>query len=42
VSNLMRGRITQISIEKLLRYSDCLGMRATLKVLPTRKVATAA
>lgn len=42
VSNLMRGRITQVSIEKLLRYSDRLGMRAMLKVLPARRAATAA
>lgn len=42
VSNLLRGRITQGSIEKLLRYSDRLGMRATLKVLPARGAATAA
>ncbi len=42
VSNLMRGRITQVSIEKLLRYSDRLGMRAMLKVLPARQAATAA
>jgi len=34
VSNLMRGRINQVSIERLLRYSDRLGMRAKLKVLP--------
>ena len=38
----MRGRITQVSIEKLLRYSDRLGMRAMLKVLPARRAATAA
>ena len=42
VSNLMRGRITQVSIEKLLRYCDRLGMRATLRVLPTRRAANAA
>jgi len=42
VSNLMRGRIAQVSIEKLLRYSDRLGMRAMLKVLPARRAATAA
>ncbi len=42
VSNLMRGRITQVSIEKLLRYLDRLGMRAMLKVLPARRAATAA
>lgn len=42
VSNLMRGRINQVSIEKLLRYSDRLGMRARLKVLPARNAVTAA
>lgn len=42
VSNLMRGRINQVSIEKLLRYSDRLGMRARLKVLPALKAVTAA
>src|ERR1017187_4322874 len=42
VSNLIRGRINQVSIEKLLRYSDRLGMRARLKVLPAQKALTAA
>jgi predicted XRE-type DNA-binding protein len=42
VSNLMRGRIAQVSIEKLLRYSDRLGMRARLKVLPPAKAVYAA
>jgi predicted XRE-type DNA-binding protein len=42
VSNLMRGRITQLSIEKLLRYSDRLGMRARLKVLPASRTVYAA
>lgn len=42
ISNLLRGRIVQVSIEKLLRYSDRLGMRAQLKVLPARRAATAA
>jgi predicted XRE-type DNA-binding protein len=42
VSNLMRGKITQVSIEKLLRYSDRLGMRTELKVHPSRKAARAA
>jgi predicted XRE-type DNA-binding protein len=42
VSNLLRGRITQVSIEKLLRYSDRLGMRARLKVLPPVKAVYAA
>src|SRR5271166_1955896 len=42
VSNLMRGRINQVSIEKLLRYADRLGMRARLKVLPAARAVTAA
>ncbi|HWG20365.1 MAG TPA: helix-turn-helix transcriptional regulator [Terracidiphilus sp.] len=42
VSNLMRGRITQVSIEKLLRYSDRLGMSARLKVVPGAKTVEAA
>jgi len=42
ISNLMRGRINQVSIEKLLRYSDRLGMRARLTVLPALKAVTAA
>ena len=42
VSNLIRGRIYQVSIEKLLRYSDRLGMRAQLKLLPARRAVAAA
>jgi predicted XRE-type DNA-binding protein len=42
VSNLIRGRINQVSIEKLLRYSDRLGMRARLRVLPARRAVVAA
>jgi predicted XRE-type DNA-binding protein len=42
VSNLIRGQIAQVSIEKLLRYSDRLGMRARLKVLPAARAVTAA
>jgi len=42
VSNLMRGRITQVSIEKLLRYSDRLGLRARLTILPAPRPAAAA
>lgn len=42
VSNLIRGRINQVSIEKLLRYSDRLGMRARLKVLPALRAVAAA
>ena len=41
ISNLIRGRINQVSIEKLLRYSDRLGMRARLKVLPALRAVTA-
>ena len=38
----LQGKINQVSIEKLLRYSDRLGMRARLKVLPAlRAVAVA-
>jgi len=42
VSNLMQGKIDQVSIEKLLRYSDRLGMRARLKVLPAVRAVAAA
>jgi predicted XRE-type DNA-binding protein len=42
VSNLLKGKINQVSIEKLLRYSDRLGMRAQLKVIPANGRATAA
>lgn len=42
VSSLMRGRIDRVSIEKLLRYLDRLGMRARLKILPARNGVRAA
>ena len=42
VSNLLRGKITQVSIEKLLRYSDRLGMQTTLKVIPASRARRAA
>jgi predicted XRE-type DNA-binding protein len=42
VSNLIHGKINQVSIEKPLRYSDRLGMRARLKVLPALRAVTAA
>ena len=42
VSNLIQGKINRVSIEKLLRYSDRLGMRARLKVLPAVRAVTAA
>jgi len=32
VSNLMRGKIAKMSLEKLLRYSDRLNIKTTLKV----------
>ena len=42
VSNLMHGKITQVSIEKLLQYSNRLGLRTKLKVLAPRKAVRAA
>jgi predicted XRE-type DNA-binding protein len=42
VSNLIRGKINRVSIEKLLRYSDRLGMRAQLKLLPARRAVAVA
>jgi len=42
VSNLILGKINQVSFEKLLRYSDRLGMRARLKVLPALRAVNAA
>ena len=42
VSNLIQGKINQVSIEKLLRYSDRLGIRARLKVLPALRAVVAA
>ena len=32
VSNLLQGKVSKISIEKLLRYTDRLGMVATVNV----------
>ncbi len=34
VSNLLKGRISQVSIEKLLRYADRLHLRTTIAVRP--------
>jgi predicted XRE-type DNA-binding protein len=42
VSNLMLGKIDRVSIEKLLRYADRLGMRARLKILPALRAVAAA
>ncbi len=35
VSNLTRGKIAKVSVEKLLTYSDRLKMKATLTVHPS-------
>jgi predicted XRE-type DNA-binding protein len=32
VSNLLKGRIAQVSIEKLLRYADRLGLNAAITI----------
>ena len=37
VSNLLRGRIGQVSIEKLLRYADRLGMETSIAVRPVER-----
>ena len=34
VSNLLRGRISQVSIEKLLRYADRLHLKTSIAVHP--------
>jgi predicted XRE-type DNA-binding protein len=34
VSNLLRGRISQVSIEKLLRYADRLHLHSSIAVRP--------
>ena len=34
VSNLLRGRISQVSIEKLLRYADRLQLQTSIAVRP--------
>lgn len=34
VSNLLKGRISQVSIEKLLRYADRLHLQTTIFVRP--------
>jgi hypothetical protein len=48
VSNLLKGRISQVSIEKLLRYADRLGLETRIAVRavdsrtqPARAPATA-
>jgi predicted XRE-type DNA-binding protein len=37
VSNLMNGRISKISIEKLLHYADRLRMQSSIELRPTRR-----
>jgi len=39
VSNLLRGRISQVSIEKLLRYADRLGLKPEISLRPVRRTA---
>jgi predicted XRE-type DNA-binding protein len=34
VSNLLKGRISQVSIEKLLRYADRLHLQTSIEVRP--------
>ena len=36
VSNLLKGRIAQVSIEKLLRYADRLGLTTSVQVQSLR------
>lgn len=40
VSNLLNGRISQVSIEKLLRYADRLGLEISIAVRPLPKRRT--
>ncbi len=37
VSNLLKGRITQVSIEKLLRYADRLRLQTSIAVRPVAR-----
>ncbi len=37
ISNLLRGRITKVSIEKLLRYADQLKMQSCIELRPTAR-----
>ncbi|HEY1646615.1 MAG TPA: helix-turn-helix transcriptional regulator [Terracidiphilus sp.] len=38
VSNLMNGRISKVSIERLLHYADRLRMQSKIELLPSAKV----
>ena len=39
VSNLLKGRISQVSIEKLLRYADRLRLETSIAVQPVKATA---
>jgi predicted XRE-type DNA-binding protein len=34
ISNLLRGRVASVSIEKLLRYADRMGLETQIAVSP--------
>lgn len=38
VSNLLHGRISKVSIEKLLTYADRLGIQSSIQLLPLSEV----
>ena len=38
VSNLLKGRVSQVSIEKLLRYADRLRLRTSIAVRPVEAI----
>jgi predicted XRE-type DNA-binding protein len=39
ISNLLKGKIANVSIEKLLRYADLLQLRTTIAIRPIRSGA---
>ena len=39
VSSLLHGKISQVSIEKLLAYSDRLEMKSTIEIRPSKRSA---
>jgi predicted XRE-type DNA-binding protein len=41
VSNLMNGRISKVSIERLLYYADRLRMQSRIELLPSARVKVA-
>ena len=40
ISNLLQGRIGQVSIERLLRYADRLGLETSVSVRPMARSAS--